>query len=192
MSFNATVRRLTGTPSTAGTYDMTYRVRDIDGDTDSLTFAIAVQEAADGGPVGSFDLHEDNSWPTGIAHADGRFHVLDSFDDKVYAYTDTGERDASTDFDLDDDNFSAGGIAHANGRLFVVDSIANKVFAYSVSGDRDASADFDLSDHNKIPEGIAFANGRLYVVDAGVDRVYAYPVPTDGSAATGDEGSSIF
>ena len=46
LSFNTTSRRLSGTPTTAGTYDMTYRVRDVDGDTDSLTFAIAVAALA--------------------------------------------------------------------------------------------------------------------------------------------------
>ena len=44
LTFNATasVRRLSGAPTTAGTYDMTYRARDVDGDTDSLTFTITV------------------------------------------------------------------------------------------------------------------------------------------------------
>ena len=42
--FNATanVRELTGTPTVAGTYDMTYTVRDVNGNTDSLTFTITV------------------------------------------------------------------------------------------------------------------------------------------------------
>jgi len=44
LTFNATARRLSGTPSTAGTYDMTYRVRDVDGDTDTLTSTITVME----------------------------------------------------------------------------------------------------------------------------------------------------
>ena len=35
LSFNTTSRRLSGAPTTAGTYDMTYRVRDVDGDTDT-------------------------------------------------------------------------------------------------------------------------------------------------------------
>ena len=50
LSFNATasVRRLTGTPTTAGTYNMTYTVRDVDGDTGSLTFAIAVEDTGSG------------------------------------------------------------------------------------------------------------------------------------------------
>ena len=42
LTFNATARQLTGTPSTAGTYAMTYTVTDEDGDTDTLSFTIAV------------------------------------------------------------------------------------------------------------------------------------------------------
>ena len=44
LSFNATMRRLTGTPTTAGAYDMTYTVKDEDGDADSLRFAITVSD----------------------------------------------------------------------------------------------------------------------------------------------------
>ena len=43
LSFNATTRRLIGTPTTAGAYSMTYTVSDTDGDTDSLTFTVAVE-----------------------------------------------------------------------------------------------------------------------------------------------------
>ncbi len=45
-SFNTTSRRLSGTPTTAGTYDMIYRVRDVDGDTDALSFTITVTASA--------------------------------------------------------------------------------------------------------------------------------------------------
>ncbi len=51
LSFNATTRRLTGTPTTAGTltaagtFDMTYRVRDIDGDRE-FSDAIHIFERA--------------------------------------------------------------------------------------------------------------------------------------------------
>ena len=49
LAFNATTRRLTGMPTAAGTYDMTYRVRDTDGDSDSLTFTIMVESAGGSG-----------------------------------------------------------------------------------------------------------------------------------------------
>ena len=44
LSFNAAVRQLTGTPSTPGTYAMTYTVTDEDGDTDNLGFTITVSD----------------------------------------------------------------------------------------------------------------------------------------------------
>ena len=53
LSFDAATRRLTGTPTAAGTHAMTYTVTDTDGDTDSLGFTITVQ---DGGVSGSPDL----------------------------------------------------------------------------------------------------------------------------------------
>ena len=42
LSFDATARQLTGTPSTTGTYLMTYTVTDGDGDSDALNFLVTV------------------------------------------------------------------------------------------------------------------------------------------------------
>ena len=42
LSFNATTRQLTGSPSTAASYDMTYTATDEDADTDALSFTITV------------------------------------------------------------------------------------------------------------------------------------------------------
>ena len=44
LTFNASARQLTGTPSTPGTYAMTYTVTDEDGDTDNLGFNITVSD----------------------------------------------------------------------------------------------------------------------------------------------------
>ena len=52
LTFTAATRRLSGTPTRAGTYRMTYTVRDSDGDTDSLNFTIAVASAPTGGGGG--------------------------------------------------------------------------------------------------------------------------------------------
>ena len=43
LTFNATTRRLSGTPTQTGSHDMTYTVTDEDGDSDSLGFAILVK-----------------------------------------------------------------------------------------------------------------------------------------------------
>ncbi len=55
LTFDPATRRLSGTPTQAGTYEMTYRVSDADAntqdsDSDSLTFAITVQAAGDFAP----------------------------------------------------------------------------------------------------------------------------------------------
>ena len=48
LSFNASARQLSGTPSTSGTYAMTYTVTDEDGDTDNLGFTITVSDGTTG------------------------------------------------------------------------------------------------------------------------------------------------
>ena len=57
LSFNATTRQLTGTPTMEGSYAMTYTVVDEDGDVDSLGFSITVVEAMGFAPAdqASFD-----------------------------------------------------------------------------------------------------------------------------------------
>ena len=45
LSFNSTTRQLTGTPTAAGTYTMTYTVRDADGDLATLSFVVTVATA---------------------------------------------------------------------------------------------------------------------------------------------------
>ena len=51
LSFSSGMRRLTGTPTAAGTYAMTYTAADTDGDTDTLGFTITVAASGeDPGP----------------------------------------------------------------------------------------------------------------------------------------------
>ena len=62
LTFNATTRQLTGTPSTAGTYAMTYAVTDEDGDSDTLSFTITVDGSETRYEVGD----TVTAWPTGV------------------------------------------------------------------------------------------------------------------------------
>ena len=133
----------------------------------------------DASAVGDFDLHDDNGFPSGIAHANGRLYVADLIDDKVYVYTVDGQHVAAADFDLHDDNGIPSGIAHVNGRLYVVDSSDDKVYVYTVDGQHVAAADFDLQS----PGGIAHANGRLYVENQSDAKVYVYTVDGQRVAA---------
>ena len=176
LTFDATTRQLTGTPSTADTYAMTYTVTDEDGDTDTLSFTILVEEHGGAGAPEGFDLDVDggNGSATGIVHANGRFYVVDSRSDKVFAYSASGLREAAADFDLDDANILPDGIAYANERFYIVDWFRQKVYGYSASGQRDAAADFDLDGDNFSADGLAYANGRFYVVDRTDRKVYAY------------------
>ena len=50
LSFDLETRQLSGTPSMAASYNMTYTVRDEDGDTDLLQFAVTVVEYLDTAP----------------------------------------------------------------------------------------------------------------------------------------------
>ncbi len=58
LAFNARARQLTGRPTTAGTYNMTYTVRDADGDTDSLRFTITVEESDDDAMGASYAVND--------------------------------------------------------------------------------------------------------------------------------------
>ncbi len=169
--------------------DARYEARfDLDGDgavalSDFLIFAGAFgSEVPPSGGAGttpptytsqeSFNLHDDNQSPQGIAYANGRFFVPDR--KWMYAYRASGQRDVAAEFDLHYDNPWSTGIAYANGRFFVPDEYNYRVYAYRASGQRDVAAEFDLHDDNDWPRGIAYANGRFFVPDGFYDRVYAY------------------
>ena len=143
-----------------------------------------------------FDLDRDNVFPGGITYANNRFYVVDigsrdvSGDEKVYVYTNSGQRVASADFVLDSDNIYPIGITYANNRFYVADagelgvnvSGNGKVYVYTNSGQRVASADFVLDRNNGFPFGITYANNRFYVTDigdlnvnvSGDEKVYVY------------------
>ena len=181
-------------PADAGTYFYGACAVPVAGESDTAnncSGAVAVTvvppdlavQGARADPASAFFLDAGNDEPAGIAHAGGRLLVVDSFDDKVYAYSASGQRDAAADFGLGAGNDDSYGIAHAGGRLLVVDWGDDKVYAYSASGQRDAAADFGLDADNGSPAGIAHAGGRLLVVDSFDDKVYAYSASGQRGAA---------
>ena len=115
-------------PSTAGTYYYGACVDPVSGESDTgnnCSSAVSVTVTTGGGaedlPTGEiFALDSANGNPQGITFANGGFHVVDWFRDKVYAYQASGQRDAAADFNLDGDNGSATGITVANDRLYTV------------------------------------------------------------------------
>ena len=72
LSFDGITRALTGTPTRAGTYRMTYAVSDADGDSDSLAFQIRVREPlrAGGGGGGSGSGGSDDGLGPGDTFTD--------------------------------------------------------------------------------------------------------------------------
>ncbi|MDE0261940.1 MAG: Ig domain-containing protein [Bryobacterales bacterium] len=231
LTFSPPSRTLSGTPSRAGSYAMTYTATDADGDTDTLNFTVSVAAGSrvgdgggggavlpiGGGTIGGFELLAAHQNSRGIAWANDRFYVFNWLRRMVYAYTGTGQhdpdndfavvgidvgplhrfayangrfylfhvrgdggklfayaytltgqRDASRDLELPG---SVRGIAYADGRFYVI-GVRGEVHAYSASGDRDAAANFDLDNDNRNASGIVYAAGRLYVVDS--QKVFAY------------------
>ena len=164
-------------PSSAGTYYYGACVDPVSGEFDTgNNCSSAVRVTVSASQIGSagFDLDNENGHPVGIVFANNRFYVVDWFDDKVYAYQATGQRDSASDFDLDSTTRWPRGIAFANNRFYVVDWSLEKVYAYQATGQRDSASDFDLDSDNSWPRGITFANNRFYVVDGFDDKVYAY------------------
>ena len=126
------------------------------------------------GGSSSFDLDSSNTGALGITYFNNRFYVVDTWDDKVYAYTSSGQRDAGADFDLDNLNGSARDITYFNNRFYVVDWEDDKVYVYTSSGQRDSGADFDLDNLNGSADAITYFNNRFYVVDEEDRKVYVY------------------
>ena len=87
--------------------------------------------------------------------------MVDRLDDKVYAYTATGQRDAPADFDLDSSYCCPSGITFANGRFHVVDSSYEKVYAYTATGQRVAASDFYLGPGQYVLDGDHFRQRQI-------------------------------
>ena len=117
----------------------------------------------------------------GITHTSGGFFVADATDNKVYAYTLAGARNATGDFTLV--NTNAGGIAASATHFYIVDSTSTKVHAYSLAGVRDATVDFNTITS---ASGIGVTADRIFVANNSAPRkLHAYTL-TGTRSATDD------
>ena len=166
----------------AGTYYV--EVRGF-GSSTTGSYELGVGTAA--GPASGFGLDAENSFPKGVAYANGLLYVADGIDDKVYVYATSGERRAAADFDLDAENSSPERLAHADGLIYVVDATDDKTYVYTTSGQRRAGSDFDLDGHGRWTGGIAHADGLLYVLDWDVSPGKVYVYTTSGQRRAGSD-----
>ena len=163
-------------PATAGTYYYGACVDTVTGESstqNNCSSAVTVTVTG-AGAAASFDLHASNQFPEGITFANNRFYVADWFDERIYAYSASGQSDPAASFDLHASNQDPRGITFANNRFYVADWFDERIYAYSASGQSDPAASFDLRASNQDPRGIAFANNRFYVADWSDERIYAY------------------
>ncbi|MDE0359739.1 MAG: Ig domain-containing protein, partial [Rhodospirillaceae bacterium] len=169
LTFNAAARQLSGTPSTAASYNMAYTVTDEDGDTDTLRFSITV----------SADTPADGS--LGVCRVG---MTLGSGQSCAYPGT------------ADEFSVNARGRGSFLGRLAGIririnnETINDRVYDFEASHqgegiwriDRVESSNVPataggMADSFKVPvnsRGIAYANDRFFVFRWGDGKIYAY------------------
>lgn len=129
--------------------------------------------------TGARNLEGDFDLPTGdlghiwdFTYANEQFHVLATTsesigtanqDERVFAYSASGERVPAADFDLPEGSEFPEGITYAaNDRFYLY--YENSALAYRMSGERDPTADLQFHiPNNTAIGGIAYANGGFYV-----------------------------
>ncbi len=121
--------------------------------------------------------------------------MVDSFDDKIYAYNlNTKARDSAKDF-----NTLAGsslkrpyGLWSDGTTMWVADYFEEKIFAYSMSTKaRDESKDFNTltAAGNREPFGIWSDGTTMWVADFGDEKLYAYDMSTKARDSAKDFGT---
>ena len=176
LTFDAATRQLTGTPTAAGAYAMTYRATDEDDDAATLSFNITAAMTEPGTGIPAYlDADDLNAASGPIGFANGRFYVLDRVDFKLYAYSATGQRDSAADINLDNGPFASVMVRYldmsfVDGRVHVLANVDPngsdyRVYAYTATGARDLQGDFELptGDISYVAD-FTYANGQFHVL----------------------------
>ncbi len=204
LSFNSTTRQLTGTPTAAGTYALTYTVSDADGDLATLSFVVTVATAQlttidlvvssvtasddTPGPGQSFDLTAatSNSGTAASAATTVRFYrstntTISSSDTEVgtaavgaLAAGGTGSSALTLTAPSTAGTYYYGACVDRVSGESNSQNNCSSAVTVTVSASQMASAGFELHADNGSPIGITFANDRFFVVDFGDDKVYGY------------------
>ena len=170
-----------------------YRVRatfvDTDGDSDSQEWMVqVVQETGDYERDSDKDFNTldaaGNGSPAGIWSDGTTMWVVDSSDDKIYAYNlSTKAGDSAKDFNtlVAAGNDSPRGIWSDGTTMWVVDDGDRKIYAYNLSTKAgDSAKDFNtlVAAGNGSPAGIWSDGTTMWVVDDGDRKIYAYNLST--------------
>ena len=146
-----------------------------------------------GGWAAGFDIDTltaaGNTAPAGIWSDGTTMWVVDTADDKVYAYTPpaSGARHTGEEWDLHSDNTDPAGIWSDGTTMWVADTADNKLYAYTLSnGDRDTAKEWNLDSANRDPAGIWSDDTTMWVADSGDDRLYAYALSNGDRDTTKD------
>ena len=204
LTFSSATRRLTGTPTAAGTYTMTYTARDADGDIATLRFTITVattQMTTVDLVVASASVSSDTPMPgqsfelrAAVRNAGTGASTATTL--RYYRSTDTtistGDTEVGTDpvgalaaAGTSDESISLTAPSTAGTYYYgaCVDPVSGEsnsqnncstAVFVTVSASQMEIEGFDLASENRSPEGIAFVNDRFYVVDWRGKKVYAY------------------
>ena len=195
LSFNATSRMLTGTPTTAGTSNLTYTATNADGDTDSLSFSIAVASAPNTPPTTS-GLTASTNEDTAYNFAAANFNFADTDMDDSLAAVRIDSLPASGS-----GNLALGGAAVTAMDVIPVADIPNLIYTPATNVNGDATFTFSVSDGTDFSTPPATATLTVTPVnDAPTAMIASDPstragkgstVTVDGRSSTDPDGDML-
>ena len=134
----------------------------------------------------------DNDYPTGLWSDGTTMWVVDTDDDKIYAYNlETNAPDDAKEINVLDaaGNTSPRGVWSDGTTMWVADPTDDKLYAYNLStAARDAAKDFGGlgAAGNEYPTGIWSDGTTMWVADTQDDKIYAYSMTTNAPDASKD------